>query len=94
MGVKAEVGISCVTMRYLGKFTDMKASGFKKLQSILKVPKSVIKHAQLIPLTVNCYELRNNRKEPTKTEKNRDQENKNAIDNRKESALEKKKKKP
>jgi len=46
----------------------MKACGFKKLQAILKELKSVIKHAQLIPLSVNCYELPNDLKKPTKIE--------------------------
>jgi hypothetical protein len=88
--VKGEMGVSCFTVRYLQKFKDIKASGFEKLQAIRKEPKSVIKHVQLIPLSVNCYELPNNFKEPTKIEQNWDQENKNAIDNRKERALKKK----
>jgi len=56
-------------MRYLQKFKDLKAGGFEKLQAIRKEPKSVIKHAQPIPLSVNCYELPNNLKEPTKKDR-------------------------
>jgi len=64
--MKVEVGISCFTMKYLCKFKDTQASGFEKLHTILKGPKSVIKHAQPVPLSVNCYKLLNNLKEPTK----------------------------
>jgi hypothetical protein len=64
--MKVEVGISFFTMRYLCKFKDTKASGLEKLQAILKEPKSVIKHSQPILLSVKCYKLLNNLKEPTK----------------------------
>lgn len=59
----------------------------RKLQAILNELKSVIKHAQPITLSVNCYELLNNLKEPTMIKQNQDQKNKNATDNRKERAL-------
>ena len=66
MGVKVEVGVNYFTMGYLHKFKDTKASGLEKLQAILKEPKSVTKYAHPIPLSVNCYELLKNPKEPTK----------------------------
>jgi hypothetical protein len=86
-GRESRGGVSCVTLSYLWKLKETKATGFEKLQAILNELKSVIEHVQLIPLSVNCYELLNNLKEPIMIKQNQDQENKNATDNRKERAL-------
>ena len=53
--------------------------------------KPAIKHTQLIPLIVNHYELLNNLKKQINVAQNRDQEIKNAINNKQERALVRKK---